>query len=44
MIDRLLARLAARILRHLFGACEPPYEPTCIACMAAQIIEAMKDI
>lgn len=44
MFDWVLARLAIFALRHIFGACEPPYEPDCLSCKTAQIIIALKDV
>lgn len=44
MFDWVLARLAIFALRHIFGACEPPYDPDCFGCKTAQIIIALKDV
>jgi hypothetical protein len=41
---RAIARIAARILLHIFGACEPPYDPDCLSCATARIIKALKDV
>lgn len=42
--DRIQARIAARILLRIFGACEPPYEPECLGCATARVIAALRDI
>lgn len=42
--DRLLARIATRILRHLFGCCEPPYDPDCLSCATARVVRGLEDI
>ena len=44
MIDCFVARLAIWALRKLFGVCEPPYDETCLGCVAARAIKACQDV
>ena len=44
LIDRIAATVGIWALTRLFGGCEPPYEPGCIACQAAKMVYAMREI